>query len=413
MNPQSTEVTGSNGVLVFPASEPMRAALLDMVRNESRRHPLRGARRSTRFPVINSLAIVRVEHPGGGIARGEALVADISETGLSVIWPGFVHVNTTCVVQVAGRNHTHAEVHGVVRWCQFLQGRFHSLGLKLDKPLDPRDFVDPKSWKEFSSASASTAAQPLVGRLLYLQPDQLHRDLLAMCLNGTQLNLEYASTTGEALDLLRGDGFDAVFCEGGSDPADAADFARILRREGFTCPLVALAPKGGVPAENVLTEAGFTQVLPRPLQADVLVEVIKKLLQTHADPMSGTTPIYSDLPNAAESAAWIERYIAGVVARAKDLRQLAADSKLAAVRAICDSITHTGESYGFPILTAASQAAVKALDASFSVEESMPQIRTLLRIVGRLRSHPQAVATVGAGEKAAAMEGGPPPAAAE
>lgn len=385
--PRSPETNPNpTGVKPFPASEQVRAALLEIVRADSVSQLGKDARRTEpRFPVEDTMMVLKIEHPGGGVSRGEAMLLDMSSRGLCGIWPGYVHVRTNCVVSLTSKSQDLVEVRGQIRWCRFVQGRFHAIGLHLEKQVEPRDFVDPRVWAEYATVGSDQQTAPLSGSVLYLQPDQLHRDYLQMVLRETSVKMEFASTTGESLDYLRTSGADLVIIEVSQDPADVLDFVRTARREQYAGPILVLAMEGQQLNEAQLIQGGANRVLVRPIPTEVLQDVIRKMMQAALDPASGTSPIHSSLPHVMKVADWVDRYVRNIRGSIPEIRQHAADGNVDATRLFCANVSATGESYGFGLLTSAGRAAVRAIDATASTEEAMPQIRALIRIIERLR----------------------------
>lgn len=329
---------------------------------------------------------MRIEHPGGGVVRGEALTIDISATGLRLLWPGYTHVGTSCQITLRTRAGGTHDVQGVVVWCRFVQGRFHTIGVRLSHRIDLREYVDPRLLKTIASASDSAHVAPLQGRVLCVHPDPLYHDLLTMLLADTKLTVDHVATSGEALDDVRVKGVDAVIIEVTENRSSAMEFIQSARREGYTGPIIALLPESASKHEQALLAAGVCAIIPQPVSSELLHDALKRAILECADPSSGTAPIASTLPNAALRAPWITKYVAEIQQRGREIHEAAGAGKPTETRNLCEGIAVTGEGYGFLTLSQAALAARKAIDASCSTEEAMPAIRALLRIIARLKA---------------------------
>ncbi len=379
------------GIYAFPASGPLRTELIKSAQENQKHATMGNARRAEpRFPVEGLPFSLKIEHPGGGIVNGEALLVDLSATGLCAIWPGYIHVGTSANLSITTKLDAIVECAGRVMWCKLLQARYHSLGIKLQARIDPRDFVEPHAWRSVASSTTEVQVAPLTGQVMYLQPNPILQDLLSMLLSESKLSVSFAATTGEVFDVIRTSGLDLLILETGADASECNTLAYTLRQQGFAGPILLLAPEGGIPEERESIESGITRILNRPLTADILLEVVRKLINDQSNTASGTSPIFSSLPDAGKRDAWIHRFVSGVRGRAQQIRQHANDGDVKETRDLCEVLASTGASYGFDMLTQTAMAAVKAIDASCSTEESMNEIRAVLRTIERLRA-PNAV----------------------
>lgn len=90
------------------------------------------------------------------------------------------------------------------------------------------------------------------------------------------------SNTGEALALLREQGFELVFCTDESEPLSAAAFAHAVRRDQFgrnpTVPIVVISKGGTLQEIDALRAAGVDDVMRAPLSADAIEKRLHRVL---------------------------------------------------------------------------------------------------------------------------------------
>lgn len=373
----------SSGVTPFNPDKNERRALLELWRSQfiGREQPSRG---EPRFDVDAVSAEAQFTHPAGGIARAEVVLVDVSSRGLCVLHGGYLHPSTACTVTLKNTRGEKRVCKGIVAWCQFLRGRYHALGVRLEDTLELREFLDAKLWLEHAQELHAQESSRIAGRALMLTNDHLQIVVVQMTLADTDLKLETFESPGAVADSIHSAGCDLILVDADSAGAEAVPLVTKIRKEGYSAGSIAIAAGQQHNVVQTLRDAGYDEVLLKPLDKDELLTTIHLLFHRANAAADGTGPVYSSLPSGAVRPDWLKRYVESAGGQAKQLEECSKADDLEASTALCESFKATGKSFGYEMLTEAADEALKALRASCSPRESMASIYRLIRVVNRL-----------------------------
>jgi CheY-like chemotaxis protein len=326
---------------------------------------------------------VSIEHPGGGTTRIASHSRCIWGGGIAVLVAAFSYPKSLCTVTLISKDGDLMSCNGVVSACRHVDGALHELEIKFSKRIDPQLFF------ETPDGSSKNAGEPLNlamlrGKVLYLDDSELDQRLMAHHLRGSKIDLKFARTPSEALDLLRQGTIDIFFCDFhlGNGVA-GTDVVRSARSAGFAGPIVTLTAESSGEKLSSVKAAGSDHVLNKPYQKDGLIELMAKLHQ-QVGAASSDELIYSSLEDQQEMA----ELLGGFIASAKDfpdrLQSAITAQDLDSARQLCLGIKGSSIGYGFAALGTAAEEALRTLDGTMSVDESKPKLRALMLMCGRL-----------------------------
>lgn len=374
-------------VVPFQAGRAERQSLLEAWKTMSQ--PSGQLKRHRRYEFEDRLVPAEILHPGGGNARVEVMMVNISTGGCCLIHRGYLHPSTSCKLMLENNSGEQVQLRASVRWCQLLRGVYHTTGLEWSVPVQPRDFVDPRIWLELSQDETPRKKETLKGKFQFLTSDKVQDMLLRMLLRESDVTLETSDSSGNLLDAVRSGGYDVVIVDTDTPEIDAPSIPARLRSEGYTGPVVAVTHESGPSALESLRKAGYCETLLKPLREEALVMGIHMAVDNFANAASGTGPIFSSIASTDGAREWIVKYVELVRDRAKKLEEAARADDTEIARRICDTIRDSGTSYGFPLLTEVAHSALTAVNASGSAQEALSSIRQLIRVIERLSLPPE------------------------
>jgi hypothetical protein len=365
----------------FPLADDAARDLLTQIRDSRTLSPHLVRRTSPRFEVGGRPASLSVVHPGGSIAAAECLLMDISGGGAALLYPGFLHEGSECVLHAVNLEGESVMIPARVVWCRFVGRSIHTIGLEWEEPIDPRIFVPSKDWLEQMSQSGAQVKTEISGRMLAVGVGEIESELLRMYLAETSLELVFAGFSGAALDEVRRQAFDIMLVDGEGGEQESRDLVARLRGEGFREPiLVVQEVRGGVEPQF---EKG-TLLLPKPYDRDGLLAVTRDLLLANENPLTGSRPIRSELPDLQSKAAAVSAYVQRVREFAERLESAIAADRADEALQVLQSVRNTASGFGFPMLVEAVSQAITAVNACGSAEEASSSIRTVERMLNRL-----------------------------
>lgn len=310
------------------------------------------------------------------------MILDISEGGAGVLYPGFVHQESVCVVHLRNLDDELISISGKSVWCRFVSRSVHAVGVQWDAPADVRQFVSNRRWLEQVASNDEIKRARLGGTLLLVGFDVMEVDLIAAHLEDEDLTIETTDDTGAAHDRLATAGVDAIMVDGDHPGVDTKQFYADARASGIHEPITVVTSK--TDGYEVWAADTGAAVFGRPFSAEMLSGLLREQILMSSNPLSGSQPIYSSLP--ADKSAAVATYIERLLQCADQLEStINADNAAFAVR-IAQTIQNTADGYGFPILEQAAGKAIVAVNASMSAAEAGVELRQLVRFIGRLRS---------------------------
>lgn len=325
-----------------------------------------------------------ITQPGGGTTTGSVPPRNLSATGISFLYWGFLHTGTQCQFTLRRRLGGTETIPATVRWCRLVSGYFHAVGAQFKRKIFPQLFVDPEQWSELSEAVDASA---ISGRVLAIDDQEMDRQLLKFHMSSTNADCITVGTIEEATARIATEPFDAVICDLNLGSATGEQAMRALREAGYKGPILAVTAETDPRRLKAAQNAGAAAILEKPYQPQKLLAVLSGWLSRRGGIASNSgNVIYSDLAGEPGMDAMIDQYIEQVSQFIQAIRKLSEQDDLASVRMHCQTLKGTGASYGFPLLSEAAKEAVTSLDASMSISESLMQIQRLDQIARRLAS---------------------------
>ena len=354
-------------------------ALLNKLDAQAAADPARVERRNTRVNYRRFSVPIRIHHPGGTSALRNVLTRDLSAGGLSFIHNGYVHINTR--IEALLRRHEGGEdvIHGVVMHCQHIGGTWHVVGVKLDKRIFPKLYVDPDQAGPLTSVT---------GSVLHLEAQDLDRRLFAHHLRNTSVALTGCTTLEEARQHLHHKPFDLVVLDLNLDTTDDDEAASIvdqIRDTGFTGPIAVCTAETRPALLAAVESKGIVGLIRKPYEAQAIITALGGWL---SGPKEAGKPIHSPLADQPDSRILVSEYTRKTKVLIRDLRDAIARQDVQKCRTICLILKGTGSGYGFPQVTTAADEAITILDKTSSLAESEARLQTLLSVCARLSPEP-------------------------
>ncbi len=374
--------------------EEQLQALLDRLDAKDAADNGKSGRRSARITYRRSGVGLLVHHPGGSITERTVLTRDLSAGGLSFIHGGYLHVGTRCDVTLNRYIGGEDTVRGQVQHCDHIAGSWHTVGVKFDRRIFPKLYLDPENANVLEVDARNP--QTVSGRVLLLDDNELDRRLMQHHLRRTKIELTGVSKLSEACEALANQSAKNPFVLAIVDLNLAGDEADVPAEEVVRRVLDVAVPRvAACTAESNqetlrrVREAGACGILSKPYDAEKLIASVAGWLANSGGASSDGEKIHSTVSSQAEMRPMVVDFVNNAASLCSDLQSAVTSDNLAKCRALCVSLRGGGTSFGFTPVTEAAAEAVVSLDATMSVAEAAVAIQRLQDICSRLSGDPE------------------------
>lgn len=351
-----------------------------------------GTQRGKRLSYRRNDLRLTVTHPGGGTAARTVLGRDLCPKGAGIVYDGFLYIGTDCMLILRRRMTGQDVVRGQVVHCRHLHGAYHLVEIEFREPIVPKLYVEASEWNKLSMEGEVDPAT-VVGTVLMLDDQKIDHTIAAHCLRGSGIKLTSVASTAEALAAVKQMKIDLVLTDLNLDKGERGEQVIVkLREVGYRGSIIVVSAEGNADRIAGAWAAGANALLPKPYTKQQLLNSISNLLTVSTED-SDLEPIFSTLFAStsgsraayAETATLIEQFLDGINDALFDLKRAIAEDAIQNARTVCQTLKGTGLSYGFPAITDAAKEAVRSLDATQSIDESLTELRRVESIALRLR----------------------------
>lgn len=345
-------------------------------------------RRSMRASYRRSDVSISVYHPGGSTTERRVLTRDLSAGGLSFVNSGYLHVGTRCETSlrrfVGGGEDL---VRGQVMHCDHIAGTWHTVGVKFDRRIFPKLYLDPGDVEGVNMEGCQPSG--ISGRVLLLDDNELDRRLVAHHLRRTKIELTGVATLADAAAAVAGQQGDNPFqlaivdlnLAGEEAELGPAEVVRRLIDVGV--PRVAACTAETDTARlRECREAGARGILTKPYDAERLLASVAEWLGVGSS--GSTDAITSTLATQADMLPLLQDFVEKAKKLSQAIKQSAEADDLQRVRSLLLGLRGSGGGYGFQPASEAATEAIKSLEATMSLSDSAVQLDRVHDVCGRL-----------------------------
>lgn len=347
-------------------------------------------RGATRYSYRKQPIHVRITQPGGGTTHCIVAGRDLSSSGASFLYRGFLHVGTEARLILNRRVGGEETVNGTVAWCKHIVGPHHLVAVRFEQKIYPKLFVEQATWLSDEDSACHDPHQ-LEARVLQIADPQSDGALFEHYAKGTALTVVTVAATADAKAAMDKQSFDVVLCDVSLSPTPG-EMIRQIRSAGFGGCIIALTAVDSAVGQKQVQDAGAQFSVQKPYDPQALMAIMARSLPPTATLEPHEELFYSDLAGASGAKALLAGYLEQVQQTRLELRQAINTGNVARARRLCQTLKSNGSGFGFAGLADAARLAIKALDASMSVEESVGELQRLESVCVRLRAEPKPAA---------------------
>lgn len=333
-------------------------SILDRLDQTEHQNPSKNKRTSTRVSFRKNDVSVRVHHPGGSITSNLVFTRNLSAGGLSFLYSGFLHVGTKVEIRLKRRFGCDDLIRGTVQYCQLVDKRFHQIGVKFDKPINPKIYLDPSEWGELDDI-APVEREQLCGTVLHLDDQEIERMLVQHYLKGTRVRLISCSSIPQAREAVLKNPVDCILCDLVMDGGGGEKAIEIFRQEGFVGPIALVTAHTHPDRIRKANDAGASALLAKPFDAEKLAALLAAWLTTDTPPRE---PIPTTLVLTPALIPLVEQYVARLRNMGRDLHNAWGNRDIESIRRICQTIRATAGGFGFTQIAELARQVAQRMD---------------------------------------------------
>ncbi len=366
-------------------SDAQRIALLDRLDQEDAQEKASNRRAAPRLKYRKTDVALHVIQPGGGATDIVVSTRDLCANGVSFLYWSFLYTGTVLRVVLNKRMGGEEVLSGKVVWCRHIFGLHHLIGVKFATRIFPKLFTDPSEW-DAESQDAKIDPKELNGKILLVDDQEIDRLLFSHHLQGTNLEVFAASTAAEAVALLKKHSFNLVVSDLNLTEISGEDAIKQFRSAGYQGRILILTAETSTQRMRTAMEAGAAAVLHKPYTPHQLLSTISQWL-AGVKHDTGDEAIISELAGKPGIDEMLTQYVGQVLNLLQQLRAHIDAQNFDLVRKLCQTLKGTGTGYGYPLLSEFAGNALKILDTSMSVTESMTELCQLENVARRISAH--------------------------
>ncbi|HWB20895.1 MAG TPA: response regulator, partial [Phycisphaerales bacterium] len=216
-----------------------------------------------------------IEHLGGGVSRILVCARNLSAGGLSFLHGGFLHQNSKCAIRLKTLDGEQVVVPGHIVSCRHVDGIVHEIGVCFNHPIDPDRFVNAAAVRQ--GGTDDIQPSELRGRLLYLDPSEADRKLVAHMVKATGIQYMDKAEHAAALEEIKQFKVDILFTELQLEGVDGTQFIKDVRAAGFSGPIILVTADSDEKRLANATKAGASSMLRKPYNSDELMALLTRV----------------------------------------------------------------------------------------------------------------------------------------
>lgn len=377
--PQPAATTRSNSLGLSPAE---LTALLDRLDADAGAATPR--RQSRRLEYRRPAVPIVIRTDMGARAAVSVATRNLSRGGLSFLHSAYMHVKTAVVAILKHPVKGDVPIPGAVVRCRHIERHIHEVGVRFIKPIDVRDFLDIDLIG--AQYSLEVADPSLIrGKLLLVADDQFDRALLKHYLEPTNVHIVVADSSVDAVRSALAGEPDVVLTDYDLGSCTAVELVNELRTGGMRAPVIVMSADLSTNTRKRVRDARIDAFLPKPIPKDLLYSALAEFFLLGGEGVTTPALIVTGLPEDSPLRALAEKFSAEIISTTPRLEALLAAKDAAEFVRTATRLSATAMALEFRPIAKLAEAAVHAINASGSLDESAEAATAFISACKRVR----------------------------
>ncbi len=298
--------------------------------------------------------VVRIHHPGGSVANFLVRPRNLSRTGLGFLHGSFVYTQTPCSITLPAIEGPAIRIEGHVVRCCHVKSNVHEIGLRFDEPIALDRVVPIGRYADLKAKSPPK----LCGRVVCLDDNIDDREFGRFLCEAIGLRCEPAQTVEQVVARVRQHHLDLVLADPNLSDKHGKELVGVIRRAGFTGPMIAMTADDSEGATRRVIQAGFSGVLVKPFTQDTLEQLVRQCLPgaSESQQVDQAPPLWSELWSNEKLRPLILGFLSRLDAQVQLIQDRLDEDPGHDLLKACLELKGTAGNLGFPTISAAAQS---------------------------------------------------------
>lgn len=204
-------------------------------------------------------------------------------------------------------------------------------------------------FENLESAHNIKAKQPrLAGRVLLTEDNHDNQRLVSILLKRMGIECETANNGKQAIARIENDNFDVILMDVQMPVMDGLTATRLLRKQGYAGPIVALTANAMKQEQQECFEAGCNDICTKPIDHAAFGQVLSKYLGTATPQTVSGPPIVSSLlADEPELTDLVREFVHKLPEMIRNIKEAYASNQINEMRHEVHTLKGTGGNFGY------------------------------------------------------------------
>ncbi len=341
-------------------------------------------RQHVRWPFRRGAILIDVLKGGHVASSLHYASRNLSCGGISILHSAYMHPGSECIVHLPRIDGEVVELRAKVTRCRHFRGHVHEIGLLFGEMIDISRFVDMDPYKS-RFALETVDPEKLIGSLLQVEESPTDRRLVRHYLRDTQINVTAVETAAAAMERCK-EGFDVLLIDQMLPDAAGSELCMKLREADVHAPIILTSAETSGLVQDAARTSRATAFIAKPFTERLLMRALADLLLQPATGAESHGSLYTTLSSEDPAFGMTSEYVEELHEAGKRLEKALESNDPVLLRKTCLQLKSGSTPMGFDSIGAAASEALRGLNATMSVPETMPLVRAVISLCMRART---------------------------
>ena len=313
------------------------------------------------YPYRVKTLVIHLKQPGDA-SYVPYMVATryLSAYTLSFLHGGYIHIGSSCKIQLISLHGTWTDVDAKVSTCQYIKQKVHDVTVRFAYKIDVSEFCH----------------SAVHNRVLLVEDDVTSAKLAMFFMK--QLNCEVNHVTGgqEAVTEVLKNSYDVILMDIEMPGMDGLQATKKLRDEGYSGYIVAITSLTGPGDQEKCLEAGCNKYIAKPYTHETLSIILESLNEE---------PLFSSLGEDPAIRQVINAFVAELPSKVCDLEEAIAQEDIEKVEYCARHLKGEAGGYGFEAIAEAAKEIESSLQKGDTLQKTTDQTNALIKLCSQAR----------------------------
>jgi CheY-like chemotaxis protein len=335
-------------------SEKEQQSLIEKLDRQGKGHRGAELRTEDRLPYHTASGVVAtLHHPGGSVVNYLVRPRNLSRRGVGFLHGNFVHIGSRCQIHLLRLDKRAQAINGTVARCQHVGGLVHEIGVRFDEPIELSQFLVCEGPGRIAEGDEHSLELPkLAGKVLYVDNSVDDQELLRFHLGNLGVEIFVATDALQAMDILRRQQCDMVVTEIWLPGMTGAEFAEMLRSDGYAGPIIALTSDDSGKTREEALSRGCNEVRAKPFTLELLIQWFTPHLSPPDEVPEEDDCLRSSEWDQAQMRPLILSFLGRMESQVHQLTELlGSEGNLLLIQKLSRELKGSAGGYGYPLVS--------------------------------------------------------------